>query len=93
MSRTLELPDAIYTALEDEARASGVTAADWIASKLPKRARVVSPAEREAANARLWSLGVSGGHPLGANNEAIDADLAREYGSDHADSAEREPRR
>ena len=28
MSRTLELPDAIYTALEDEARASGLNLPD-----------------------------------------------------------------
>ena len=37
MSRTVELPDAVYRALEDAARASGTTAADWIAAHLPNR--------------------------------------------------------
>src|SRR5204863_9907000 len=35
VSRTIELPDAVYKALEDAARASGTTAADWIALHLP----------------------------------------------------------
>jgi hypothetical protein len=35
MSRTLELPDAVYAALEEAARANGTTAADWIATHLP----------------------------------------------------------
>ncbi len=34
MSRTVELPDAVYAALEEAARASGATAADWIAAHL-----------------------------------------------------------
>jgi hypothetical protein len=36
MSRTIELPDAVYKALENAARASGSTAADWIAAHLPE---------------------------------------------------------
>ena len=35
MSRTVELPDAVYAALEDAARASGASTADWIAAHLP----------------------------------------------------------
>ena len=34
MSRTVELPDAIYVALDEAARASGKTPADWIAAHL-----------------------------------------------------------
>jgi DNA-binding GntR family transcriptional regulator len=34
MSQKLELPDAVYRALEDAARASGTTATDWIAAHL-----------------------------------------------------------
>jgi hypothetical protein len=34
MSRTIELPDAIYVALDQAARASGTTPADWIAAHL-----------------------------------------------------------
>jgi hypothetical protein len=35
MSRTIELPDAVYAALEKAAYANGVTAADWIAAQIP----------------------------------------------------------
>jgi hypothetical protein len=35
MSRTIELPDAVYAALEKAAQASGTTAADWIAAQIP----------------------------------------------------------
>lgn len=34
MSQTIELPDAVYSALEEAVRASGTTAADWIAAHL-----------------------------------------------------------
>ena len=34
MSRTIELPDAVYVALDEAARASGKTPADWIAAHL-----------------------------------------------------------
>ena len=34
MSRTIELPDSVYEALREEAAASGITPADWIASRL-----------------------------------------------------------
>ena len=35
MNRTLELPEPVYEALVEAARASGLTPIDWIASKLP----------------------------------------------------------
>jgi hypothetical protein len=35
MSRTIELPDSVYAALREEAEASGMTLAAWIASRLP----------------------------------------------------------
>ncbi len=36
MSRTVDLPDAVYAALEEAAPANGTTAADWIAAHLSK---------------------------------------------------------
>jgi hypothetical protein len=36
MSRTIELPDAVYVALDEAARASGKTPADWIAAHLSR---------------------------------------------------------
>ena len=40
MSRTLELPDLIYTALEEAAASSGLTPAGWIAAHLPRATAV-----------------------------------------------------
>ena len=34
MSRTIQLPDAVYTAIEQAARADGTTAVDWIAAQV-----------------------------------------------------------
>lgn len=84
MSQLLELPDAIYQALIDAAQASGTTPADWIADKLPKRTAPLTEEDRRAANARLRQQTVSLGYATGIDNERIDADLAREYGEDHA---------
>ena len=36
MSRKIELPDAVYAALEKAAQANGTTAADWIAAQIPE---------------------------------------------------------
>ena len=34
MRRTIELPEAVYAALEKAAQANGTTAADWIAAQI-----------------------------------------------------------
>jgi hypothetical protein len=93
MSRTLELPDPVYDALVEAARASGETPVGWIAARLPRtgrgngRSALPLPAAEEIAqaNARLREHMVDVGHPLGCDNDQIDADLAREYGDDHAE--------
>jgi putative pyruvate formate lyase activating enzyme len=36
MSRTVELPEDVYAALHEAAKASGMTPADWIAAHLPE---------------------------------------------------------
>ena len=46
MSRSVELPEAVYAALEAAASASGTTPAAWIAAKLPQPVRGPQP-ERE----------------------------------------------
>lgn len=51
---------------------------------------ITSERTREAKSDSNGSLSelfgsVSLGHPTGADNESIDADLAREYGNDHED--------
>lgn len=36
MSRTIEFPEPLYTALEEAAAKSGISLLDWIAARLPK---------------------------------------------------------
>jgi len=43
MSRSIDLPDSVYAALEEAAAASGTTPADWIAAHLPQPAPTVEP--------------------------------------------------
>jgi hypothetical protein len=90
MSRTLELPDSVYEALLDAARARGIAPVDWIAEQLsscPSQANAsasqASEDDRQAALARLLQQTVSLGRPTGAVNELIDGDLAREYAASH----------
>jgi hypothetical protein len=90
MSQILELPDSVYNALVEAAKAAGETPAHWIAAHLPPAAAAngePAPTEEEiaAADARLEACIISLGRSTGSDNESIDADLAREYGDDHAD--------
>jgi hypothetical protein len=91
MNRSLEFPESVYRDLVRAAEANGQTPAGWIQERLPKNAAIgngADPSDEElaAADAALDDCLVSLGHPLGADNEQIDADLAREYGDDHAGS-------
>lgn len=43
MSRSVDLPEAVYAALEEAATASGSTPAEWIAAHLPKPKPVTFP--------------------------------------------------
>jgi hypothetical protein len=91
MSQTLELPDAIYNALVQTAQENATTPIDWIAKSLPawKFPRTIerepTDEEIEEANARLERHVVYLPNAVGSDNASIDADLAHEYGSDHAD--------
>lgn len=88
MSRMIELPDSLYLRLKKVADASGTTLVDWLEARLPEdheSPRTLSDEENVAANARLYVLTASLGYAVGADNEGIDADLARDYGDDHAD--------
>jgi hypothetical protein len=86
VSRTLEIPDAVYEALLDAARARGIAPEDWIAEQLsPCQSQASPPTSRTTAKDRQTALDrllqhtVSLGRPTGADNERIDADLARAY--------------
>jgi hypothetical protein len=43
MSRSVELPEAVYAALEEAATASGTTPAEWIAARVPQPAPAIEP--------------------------------------------------
>ena len=87
MNRSLELPEAVYTELVRAAEASGTTPAGWIQKHLPKTSATangleVGDEELTMTDAALGECLISLGHPVGIDNEQIDADLAREYGGD-----------
>jgi hypothetical protein len=90
MSKSVELPESVYTDLVRAANANGTTPVGWLQEHLPKNGGVgktdgVSDEELAAADAALDECLISLGHALGTDNEQIDADLARAYGDDHAD--------
>jgi hypothetical protein len=83
MSQTVELPENVYVALVEAARADGVSLTEWIEGKLPRSGlRTQSDQERAQALERLLrhAGAIDLGHPTGTDNDQIDADLAREYG-------------
>ena len=44
MSRTIQLPDAVYASIEQAARAGGTTAVDWIAAQVQGTSAIADPA-------------------------------------------------
>jgi hypothetical protein len=57
--------------------------ARWKRETAPSPRPILTPEEYRAADESLSRHVVDSGHPVGTDNEAIDADLAREYGDDH----------
>lgn len=92
---TLELPEEVYEVVERTAQANSLPPAAWVAARVPlllparKPRPVLTPDEAEAAMARLTRhFGrANTGDPNSANNERIDADLAREYANNHEDES------
>jgi predicted transcriptional regulator len=92
---TFELHDDIYEALQRMAEQTGrpfeAVALEWLAKYAypPRPKRRLSEEELAAAEERLrrHAGAVDSGDPHSADNERIDADLAREYGSTHEEEA------
>ncbi len=80
---TLELPDEVYQPLVHAAQQAGQSLEQWAAAQLCSYA--ASSVKQGADLARLLAHAgaVDLGQPTGADNDNIDADLAREYGSAH----------
>ncbi len=91
----LELPDEVYEEVMRAASKSRLPAAQIAAARVAagflsrKPKPVLTPEEYEAARQRLHrhAGAVSSGDPDSADNERIDADLAREYANNHEDEA------
>jgi len=91
--RTLavEIPDQLYEAFEHMAARRGrsveAIARELLTKTAPRRLPKSTPKRRRAGLARLMRFAgcVSSGDPHSADNERIDADLAREYANDHKD--------
>ena len=92
---TLELNDEIYAAIRRQAEAAGTSPAQVVAASLAQQfgllrsaggVRVLlTEAEKQAARERFERhFGeVDLGRSTGADNESIEADLAREYDDTH----------
>jgi hypothetical protein len=91
MSKTLtfEIPDEIYEACEQIAARDGRTteavALEYLARHAPRPRPKLSDKELRAAREELMSFAgaADSGDPRSGDNERIDEDLAREYGSSH----------
>jgi hypothetical protein len=84
MERMLKLSEAVHTALEKAAQASGTTPEGWIVSHLADQGNgLAAPSDEQIAqaNASLEEFVVHDdlGFDQGGDNERIDADLARTY--------------
>lgn len=94
MSKTLmiELPDEVFEAVQAMSTKTGrpieELALEWFVRYAPKPRPKLPPEEWEAARRRLRRhLGAAqSGNPRSADNEPIDADLTREYGSTHEET-------
>ncbi len=73
----LRLPDDLRGPLTEVAAVSGQTPEEWIASVVQQQL-----ARRDEKLRRHFGA-VNLGAPTGADNDRIDADLARAYGDDH----------
>lgn len=88
---TLELSDEVYAALKQQAEVAGISLAEWAATSLERQYGFVSSkklqteAEKEAARQRFRRHAgtINLGYATGADNESIDADLARAYSDAH----------
>ena len=96
MSQTLilELSDAVYTIIQRQAEAAGTSPEHWLANTLERQYRPHTgksagvqrtAAEQQAARERFAQHfgAVDRADAIGADNEQIDADLAREYTDAH----------
>ena len=88
-SLTYEISDELLQAFQQMAAKSGTSpeslALKWLARRTAIKNRQLTEGEKKAAREQLkrHAGAVDSGDPRSADNERIDADLAREYASTH----------
>jgi len=86
---TFQVSDEVYQACQQIAAKYGQTEEgvllEWLAKRTSEQRTKLTEEESRVAWERLQQhMGAENlGYATGANNESIDADLAREYGSTH----------
>ena len=85
----MELYEAFQQIAAKQGRTTEEVALEWLAQRAAQRRRYLPEEERQAVRERFrrHAGAVNLGYATGADNESIDADLAREYGSTHEDEA------
>jgi len=89
---TFEVSDALYEAFQQMAAKYGRTleevALEWLAKYAPQSRPPLTREEHQEAWGRLLRYAGAAhlGYPTGADNERIDTDLVREYGSTYEET-------
>jgi hypothetical protein len=86
-SLTLELSDEVYATVQQQAENAGLSLTEWILACVEQqsiaknRLGIQTHTEKEAARQRFrrHAGSIDLGYPTGADNDSIDADLARAY--------------
>ena len=86
----LELSDSTFAAIQQQAKAVGMSPTHFVKALLEKQCRLDMLSEQEKQKARTRFERhfdeVDLGYPTGAENENIDEDLARAYADTHETS-------
>ncbi len=88
-SLTIRLNDEAFSRLQQQAIAAGTSPEELAAASLERQCEAIGPirseveiqASRERFERHFGEIDL--GYPTGADNEGIDADLAREYADTH----------
>lgn len=86
---TLELSDTDYAEIRQRAELAGVTITEWAIASLKEhkqitKSKLQNEAEKQAARQRFrrHAGSINLGYATGADNESIDADLAKAYANE-----------
>jgi len=77
----LELPEDVYEHLQKVASSNGQSLEDWAKRRLSLGQLLEQEANKGKVRHHFGTVDL--GYPTGADNEKIDADLAREYANTH----------